>query len=266
MKKVKSIGKKVMSVGLAASLLLVPVSTNRCSAIWGLNFFNRGQAQQNQHEQETDHEQPARRGISDNEVLQRDFLNQESVQDDAEQPEAQNQEQQQTSDIKGKVFKSVKIGVLLLLIAGLAYYGYSNKDAIGNFIESNKEFINKIISENKPAVSNAMSECKNDILKLANYILGPECKEDIMGLMSSISGKVINVGKAVGSVGYAGYDLVCSVCKLVSALGPKNILSVFGAVSIWNKGKRAYNKVKAWFNGEKKQYGAQNFNVNLRIS
>lgn len=32
MKKVKSIGKKVMSVGLAASLLLVPVSANKCSA------------------------------------------------------------------------------------------------------------------------------------------------------------------------------------------------------------------------------------------
>ncbi len=32
MKKVKSIGKKVMSVGLAASLLLAPVSANTCSA------------------------------------------------------------------------------------------------------------------------------------------------------------------------------------------------------------------------------------------
>lgn len=32
MKKVKSIGKKIMSVGLAASLLLAPVSVNTCSA------------------------------------------------------------------------------------------------------------------------------------------------------------------------------------------------------------------------------------------
>ncbi len=248
MKKVKSIGKKVMSVGLAASLLLVPVSTNRCSAFWGVDFFNRGEAQQNQQEQET---------------------NQFEQQDDIvnnEEEQQQNQAQQQTSDIKGKVFKSVKIGVLLLLISTLAYYGYSNKDTIGNFIENNKEFINKVISENKPAVSNAMSECKNDILKLVNYVLGPECKKDIMGLISDISGKAVNVGKAVGSVGYAGYDLVCSVCKLVSALGPKNILSVFGAVSIWNKGKGAYNKAKAWFKGEKKQSGVQNFNVNLKIS
>lgn len=264
MKKVKLIGKKVMSVGLAASLLLAPVSTNSCSAIWGFNFFNRGQAQQNQHEQETD-QFGQQDNIVDNEEEQQGNLNLETQEAD-NQTEEQNQAQQQKSDIKSKVFKSVKIGVLLLLIAGLAYYGYSNKDTIGNFIESNKEFINKIISENKPAVSNAMSECKNDILKLANYILGPECKEDIMGLMSSISGKVINVGKAVGSVGYAGYDLVCSLCKLVSAIGPKNILSAFGAVSIWNKGKGAYNKVKAWFKGEKKQSGVQNFNVNLKIS
>lgn len=242
MKKVKLIGKKVMSVGLAASLLLVPVSTNRCSAFLGFDFLSRGKAQQSQQEQET----------NQFEQQQNDIVN--------------NEEEQQTSDIKSKVFKSVKIGVLLLLISSLAYYGYSNKDTIGNFIENNKEFINKVISENEPAASNAMSEYKNDILKLVNYVFGPECKKDIMGLISDIYGKTLNVGKAVGSVGCAGYDLVCSVCKLVSALGPKNILSVFGAVSIWNKGKGAYNKAKAWFKGEKKQSGVQNFNVSLKIS
>ncbi len=34
MKKVKSIGKKVMSVGLAASLLLAPVGANNCCFAW----------------------------------------------------------------------------------------------------------------------------------------------------------------------------------------------------------------------------------------
>lgn len=230
MKKVKLIGKKVISVGLAASLLLVPVSTNRCSAYPGNEDY---------------------------------------------------QEVIQNTESESKAYKAVTTGVVLLLITGLAYYGYSNKDVIGTFIEENEELLSKFISENKEAASNFISTNKKLISNFASknkesitkFISENRktisnamsaCKKDIMGLMSTI----INVGKAVGSVGYAGYDLVCSVCKLAWAFGPRNILSVFGGVSIWNKGKGAYNKAKAWFKSEpkKEKSGVQNFNLNLKIS
>ncbi len=56
MKKVKLIGKKVMSVGLAASLLLAPVGANNCCfAAWGKD----SQAQKVKGENEFEHEAEA---------------------------------------------------------------------------------------------------------------------------------------------------------------------------------------------------------------
>lgn len=50
----------------------------------------------------------------------------------------------------------------------------------------------------------------------------------------------------------------------------KDNLAAVGAASIVyfsiKTCKSVYNKVKAWFKGEKKQSGVQNFNVNLKIS
>lgn len=51
MKKVKLIGKKFMSVGLAASLLLAAVSTNRCAAVYVTSSQSNPQGSSQQQQQ-----------------------------------------------------------------------------------------------------------------------------------------------------------------------------------------------------------------------
>lgn len=216
MKKVKSIGKKVMSVGLAASLLMAPVSVNKCSALkFNFNIFNRGQSQQGSQNQ-----QAAQAG---NQNAQQGAQSQQPAPAGNQnvQQGAQNQQAAQAGNHSALnyVLYGAKAIVGIAVIAFLIYLGGNNAKEIKSYVQAFADFY------------------KNN-------------KETIDSIGNGMGSVIKGLWQVVKSGGSVGIDVCKVLFKFIKSYGKWNALK--DAASIYGAGV-AFCKVKNWVKGEPKK-------------